>query len=117
MVQDVNRMTTVTQADLPELYWAGRLGSYALVYRVARNQLGGGFGDQHKYPHTWAVVIYVDGLPARVISVRGSDREWTSLDRLERWLREMGFRYWWVSNELDPTGLAVEPEPYQPGIK
>ena len=105
MIHDVD--ATVTQTDLPQLYWAGRLTDYAVVYRLLRNQLGGGFGDQNKYPYAWGVLVYVDGLPTRVISSRGLDREWTSLDRLERWLREQGFRYWWVRNELEPLGLSA----------
>ena len=98
---------TVTQTALPELYWSGRLAQQALVYRALRCQLGGGFGDQDKYPYAWAVQVYVDGQPTRVVSVRGANREWTSLDRLERWLREQGLRYWTVSNELEPLGLAA----------
>lgn len=117
MSQGVVIQATITQAELLGLYWAGRLGDHAVVYRTTRSQLGGGFGDQYKYPFAWAVLVYVDGQPTRIISARGSDREWTSLDRLERWLREMGFRYWWVRNELEPVGVATEPEPYQPGIK
>lgn len=106
MDHDVN--TTVTQTDLPPLYWAGRLANYAVVYRQQRSQLGGGFGDQHKYPYAWGVLVYLDGMPARVISARGSDREWTSLDRLERWLREQGFRYFWVRNELEALGIPED---------
>jgi len=98
---------TVTQTELPSLYWADRLSHHALVHRALRSQQGGGFGDQDKYPYAWAVTVYVDGLPARVVSVRGGSREWTSLDRLERWLREQGLRYWSVSNELEPVGLAA----------
>ncbi len=93
---------TVSQADLPYLGAAGRLGEYPVVYRVRRNQLGGGFGDQDKHPHAWGVIVYVDGQAARVHSARGSGREWNSLDRLERWLREQGFWYWWVRNDLEP---------------
>lgn len=110
-------LTTITQGELPALYWAGRLGTHALVYRTTRSQLGGGFGDQYKYPYAWAVIVYVDGQAMRVISARGADREWTSLDRLERWLREMGFRTWWLRNDLEPTGVASEPEPCGPGFK
>ncbi len=117
MNQDVALQPTITQAELPGLYWAGRLANHALVYRTIRNQLGGGFGDQYKYPYAWAVQVYIDGQPTRLISARGADREWSSLDRLERWLREMGFRYWWLSNELEPVGVASEPESYTPGIK
>lgn len=98
--------TTVTQADIPYLREAGRLGEYAVVYRVYRNQLGGGFGDQDKHPHAWGVLVYVDTLVARVYSARGQGREWNSLDRLERWLRENGFWYWWTRNDLEPLGGA-----------
>ena len=114
MIQD-NSITTVTQADLAALYWAGRLGDYAVVYRAVRNQLGGGFGDQSKYPYAWSVLVYVDGQAAQVMSARGTIREWNSLDRLERWLREQGFRYWWARNDLEPLGLAAEDEGYPHG--
>ena len=96
--------TTVTQADIPLLRAAGRLGEYAVVYRVERNQLGGGFGDQDKHPHAWGVLLYVDTLVARVYSARGAGREWNSLERLERWLRGNGFWYWWTRNDLEPLG-------------
>lgn len=114
MQQKMNNMEhivdelTVTQTELPGLSWAGRLSQHALVYRAIRSQLGGGFGDQEKYPYAWAVIVYVDGRPAQVVSVRGTIREWTSLDRLERWLREQGLRYWTVSNELEPLGLVAD---------
>ena len=120
MAQGVNIDTTVTQADLGPLYWAGRLANYAVVVRTVRTQLGGGFGDQHKYPYAWVVLVYVDGKTARVISARGAVREWVNLDRLERWLREQGFRYWWVQNDLEPIGLeALESAPPEPpfGLK
>ena len=109
MDQDVSLgvSTTVTQADIPFLREAGRLGEYAVVYRVARNQLGGGFGDQDKHPYAWGVLVYVDTLVARVYSARGAGREWNSLDRLERWLRENGFWYWWTRNDLEPLGGVV----------
>ena len=99
---DVEVKVTVKQTDLAALYQMHRLSDYVLVYRVLRSQLGGGFGDQDKHPYAWAVMVYVDGQPARVISTRGAGREWTSLDRLERWLREQGFRYWHVRNDLEP---------------
>lgn len=102
--------TSVTQADIPFLRAAGRLGEYAVVYRVARNQLGGGFGDQDKHPYAWGVLVYVDTLVARVYSARGAGREWNSLDRLSLWLRENGFWYWWTRNDLEPLGGASEGE-------
>ena len=99
---------TVRQSDLTFLYESNRLSNQVLVYRVARHQLGGGFGNQDKHPYAWAVVVYVDGQPARVISARGAGREWTSLDRLERWLREQGFNYWCVRNDLEPVGQPLQ---------
>ena len=116
-MHDVN--ATITQTDLPQLYWAGRLANYAVVYRLLRNQLGGGFGDQTKYPYAWGVLVYIDGVPSRIISARGMTREWTSLDRLERWLREQGFCYWWVRNELEPLGLNASDDYDKPppGLK
>ena len=98
---------TVRQSDLPYLRQTYRLIGYPTVARVPRLQQGGGFGDQEGHPYAWAVFVQVDGLARRVSSARGHGREWNSLDRLERWLRSQGFRYWWVSNELDPP---VEPE-------
>lgn len=110
MSQDValGITTAVTQADLPFLRQAGRLGDYPVVYRVARTNLGGGFGDQGRYPFAWAVLVYVDGQAARVNNARGGGREWNSLDRLERWLREQGFWYWWVRNDQEPLGLPSQ---------
>lgn len=98
----------ITQADLPYLRETGRLGEFAVVYRVRRFQQGGGFGDQNKHPLAWGVLVYVDAQLARVNSARGSGREWNSLDRLERWLRSQGFWYWWTRNDLEPLALPDE---------
>lgn len=98
---------TTTQADLAWLRSLGRVGEFAVVYRTYRQQAGGGFGRQDEHPLTWGVLVYVDGLLARVYSVRGAAREWSSLDRLERWLRDQGFRYWWTRNDLEPAALMV----------
>jgi len=95
--------TTITQADLAYLRSVGRVGEFAVVYRTYRQQAGGGFGRQDEHPLTWGVLVYIDGLLARMYSVRGAAREWTSLDRLERWLRQQGFRYCWTRNDLEPT--------------
>ncbi|WNJ98859.1 hypothetical protein L2D14_13385 [Thalassospiraceae bacterium LMO-JJ14] len=95
---------TVTQADLPYLRAVGSLGEYAVVYRVWREQAGGGFGDQSKNPQTWGVLVYVNGQLARIYSARGAGREWSNLDRLEKWLRSQGFWYWWTRNDLEPLG-------------
>ena len=103
--------TTATQGDLAGLRAEGRLGEYAVVYRVDRSHLGGGFGDQDRHPYAWAVMVYVDGQPARLYSARGAPREWNDLDRLERWLRDQGFWYWWTRNGLEPLGEAAERDP------
>lgn len=95
---------TVSQADLAYLRAIGSLGEYAVVYRVWREQAGGGFGDQSKNPLTWGVLVYVDGQLARIYSARGTGREWSNLDRLEKWLRSQGFWYWWTRNDLEPLG-------------
>ena len=100
---------TITQADLEYLRAVGRLGDFAVVYRVWREQAGGGFGDQEKNPHTWGVLVYVDGQLARIYSARGSGREWSNLDRLEKWLRAQGFWYWWTRNDLEALGDVDEP--------
>jgi hypothetical protein len=107
----------VTQPELPGLVASYRITAYPVVVRATRQQLGGGFGDQSRHPHIWTVLLQVDGQWARVESTRGTEREWGSLDRLERWLRGHGFRYFWLQNELDPAD-ELEPESYtRPGLK
>ena len=102
--------TTITQADLPLLRETGRLGEFPVVYRVHRQQKGGGYGDQKKHPFAWGILVYVDGQLARVNSARGFGREWNDLDRAEKWLRTHGFWYWWTRNDLEVVGepLATE---------
>ncbi len=101
---------TITQTDFPFLREAGRLGEYAVVYRVYRQKMGGGFGDQQKHPFAWGVLVYVDMLVARVYSARGLPREWSDLTRLEKWMREQGFWYWWMRNDLEPLLMATSNE-------
>ncbi|WP_323797630.1 hypothetical protein [Nisaea sp.] len=112
MMQDValGVTTTITQADIPFLRAAGRLGEYAVVYRAYRQQQGGGFGDQEKHPYAWGVLAYVDTELARVYSARGLPREWTDLTRLEKWMREQGFWYWWMRNDLEPLSADTTEE-------
>ncbi len=100
--------TTVTQADLALLRETLRLGEYPVVYRVHRQQQGGGFGDQDKHPYAWGVLVYVDGQLARINSARGFGREWNDLARVERWLRSHGFWYWWTRNDLETVGYTDE---------
>ena len=117
MSQDValGITTSVAQADLAMLRAAGRLGEYAVIYRVHRLNLGGGFGDQARHPLAWAVMVYADGLAARIYSARGEPREWNNLDRLERWLRDQGFWYWWTRNDLEAIGSATSLEHVEDG--
>ncbi len=116
MSQDVVLGITgsVTQADLAPLRIAGRLGEYALVYRVERVHQGGGYGDQDKHPVAWAVAVYVDSQLCRVFSARNAGREWNSIDRLASWLRDQGFWCWWTRNDLEPVGTALT-ETEEPG--
>jgi hypothetical protein len=109
MNQDVALGVTmsITQADISFLRAAGRLGEYAVVYRAYRQQAGGGFGDQQKHPFAWGVLVYVDGQVARIYSARGLPREWSDLTRLEKWMRDQGFWYWWMRNDLEPLGDAA----------
>ena len=109
MVQDVELGITgsVTQADLAPLRDAARLGEFAVVYRVERVHQGGGYGDQGKHPLAWAVAVYVDNQLCRVFNARGAGREWNSVDKLSTWLRDQGFWYWWMRNDLEPVGSAT----------
>ena len=102
----------VTQADLAGLRVAGRLGEYAVIYRIHRQHQGGGYGDQDRHPLAWAVAVYVDAQLHRLFNARGAGREWNDLDRLSTWLRDQGFWYWWTRNDLEPLGTAnLEAEP------
>lgn len=104
MIPGMGGVAGVSQADLVALQRNYRLIGDPVIARVPRAQLGGGFGDQARHPYAWGVFVRVDGMMTRVISARGLAREWTSLDRLERWLRGQGFRSWWVQNEIDSVG-------------
>ena len=97
---------SVAQADLAPIRESGRLGEYAVVYRVVRMRQGGGYGDQDKHPLAWAVAVYIDSQLCRVFNARGTGREWNSADRLSIWLRDQGFWYWWMRNDLEPVGSA-----------
>lgn len=92
----------IRQADIPVLMTNFRITGVPVIQRCERLTQGGGFGDHQRHPYTWRVLIPVDGQWALVESARGHTREWTSLDRLERWLRDQGFRSFWLQNDLDP---------------
>lgn len=100
------------QRDLEAGLAAGRITAAPIVHRIRRSRRGGGFGDAGKRPLGWALVVVVDGQPRRVVSARGGTREWSGLERLERWLLAQGFGSWLVVNDLEglpsftPTPLA-----------
>jgi adenine-specific DNA methylase len=98
---------SITQADLAPIREEGRLGEYAVVYRIERVHQGGGYGDQGRHPFAWAVAVYIDNQLFRMFNARGSGREWNSLDKLGDWLREQGFYYWWTRNDLEVLGAAA----------
>jgi hypothetical protein len=97
----------VRQSDLAELQAQYRIAEYPIVWRIPRMTQGGGFGDYSKHPHAWGVKFKVDGQWATVISARGLTREWSCLDKLERWFRVQGFQSFWLENNLDPVGEAA----------
>ncbi|WP_156905134.1 hypothetical protein [Neptunomonas japonica] len=97
----------ITQAELSFVRDQGRIGDYAVAYRVYRNKQGGGFGDPDKHPFAWAAIVYVDGVPLRLNSARGDCREWSTLDRMAQWMLDNGFTYWWARNDLEIG--SVEP--------
>ena len=105
---------TITQAELPIVHSQGRMGEYAVAYRIYRNKQGGGFGDPDKHPFSWAVLVYVDGLPLRVNSARGECRAWSNLDRIGQWMMDNGFKLWWTRNDLEAVKVAEIAEIAQP---
>ncbi|MDA7963444.1 hypothetical protein, partial [Ruegeria sp.] len=90
---------TIRQNDLPGLLMEQRLGDYPVAVRTPRQLVSGGFANHSAHPNTWTVYFLVDGQWALVESARGLRREWSSLDRLEKWLRSQGFRFFWVRND------------------
>jgi hypothetical protein len=99
---------SIRQSEIPELLEQYRINTYPVAVRTWREVEAGGFADQGRYPYTWTVYFLVDGQWAKVLSARGLRREWSSLDRLEKWLRSLGFRYFWIRNDIEP---AEAPEP------
>ncbi len=98
--------TTIRQNDIPALLATYRITHYPVIVHTPRQVLGGGFADQDKNPYTWTIFFLVDGHWAQLESARGLRREWGNLDRLEVWLREQGFSYFWVRNDIDAIGPA-----------
>lgn len=96
-------VTSIGQGDISVLRAQGRITDLPAAVRAQRELEVGGFADAERNPMTWTVYFDIDGQWMCVHSARGRRREWTSLDRLERWLRSMGFRLFYVRNDLDPT--------------
>ena len=85
----------------------GRLGETAVVYRCHRIQAGGGFGDQERHPFAWGVLVYLDGgLGANLFRPGCRAGIGPDLTRLEKWMRDQGFWYWWMRNDLEPVGAS-----------
>ena len=109
---NVNSMTHIdlneaTLLNLKSTEIQGLLDAYRVqdivVYRTRREYQSGGFGDPSNHPYVWAVAIMTDGQWARIHNARGQGREWSNLDRLEKWLREQGIPQWQLLNTLDKT--------------
>jgi len=99
--------TAIRQNDIPAFLATYRITHYPVIVRTSRQVQGGGFGDQEKNPNTWTVYFLVDNQWAHIESARGHRREWGNLDRLESWLRDQGFRYFWVRNDIDPVAPSI----------
>ena len=111
MLQSPEPNGTIRQNDIPALIDTYRITQYPTVVRVRRTMQGGGFGDQSRNPYTWTVFFLVDDHWVSLESARGMRREWGSLDRLEVWLRSVGFAFFWVRNDIDKVDdLNGEPE-------
>ncbi|WP_166434114.1 hypothetical protein [Roseovarius spongiae] len=93
----------IRQTEIQPLVAQGLIQDYPVAVRSPREVVGGGFADPTRNPNTWTVYFKIGGEWAQVFSARGLRREWSSLDRLETWLRSMSFRFFWVRNDLDPV--------------
>ena len=100
---------TIRQSDIEKLRAQYRINDMPVAIRTERNVAAGGFADASRNPNTWTAYLFVDGQWAQIESARGLRREWTSLDRLERWLRSMGFRAFAVRNDIEPAGSGGGP--------
>lgn len=89
------------QSDMLRMREAFRLQGVPLVRWVSRETQGGGFGKPDDHPFAWGVWVMADGQWRRVGSARGLPREWTSLDRVEVWLRGLGFDSFTVFRTAD----------------
>ena len=94
----------IGQAELRARRRQFRVQGVPVVTRAERTTRGGGFGDPARQPYAWTVCVMVDGLWRRLESARGHPREWTSLDRAERWLLGQGFAEFAVENHCEIAG-------------
>lgn len=94
----------IRQSDIELLRAQYRITDIPVAVRTERVVEAGGFADAERNPITWTAYLFVDGQWAQIQSARGLRREWRSLDRLERWLRSMGFTYFAVRNDIEPAG-------------
>lgn len=94
----------IRQSDISTMIANYRITQYPTIVRVRRTLQGGGFGDQDRNPYTWTVFFLVDDHWKSLESARGMRREWSSLDKLETWLRSQGFAFFWVRNDIDTVG-------------
>jgi hypothetical protein len=69
------------------------------VARVKRTVRGGGFGNLKKHTQAFALLVDVDARPHCLVSFRGKRREWSSLDRLDKWLCAHGVPGGWQMSE------------------
>lgn len=102
-------VASIGQVDIPILRAQGRIVDLPAAVRAPRELEVGGFADAERNPLTWTVYFDVDGQWVCVHSARGRRREWTSLDRLERWLRSLGVRLFYVRNDLDASEPSDTP--------
>lgn len=98
--------SSIRQSDILMLRAQFRINDLPVAVRTERGIEAGGFANSETNPLTWTAYLLVDGQWSEIQSARGLRREWTSLDRLERWLRGMGFPYFVVRNDLEPFGPA-----------
>jgi hypothetical protein len=106
---------TIRQSDIEALKTQYRITDIPVAVRTVRIVEAGGFADADRNPNTWTAYLLVDGQWAQIQSARGLRREWTSLDRLERWLRSMGFSYFAVRNDIETSGTDIRSE--RPSMK
>ena len=95
---------SLKSTEIPDLFSTWRIQNTAMVFRTKREQQNGGFGNPDRHPNAWAVALLVDGRWARVHNTRDQGREWSNLDRLEKWLRDQGISRWQVVNDIEPVG-------------